>query len=321
MCSIKARFLAGFLFLSSLLGGCAGILPQTSALKDNRPADLPPKVELTSVPFFPQEEYQCGPAALAMALNAAGLNVTPESLIEQVYIPARKGSLQIEMLVAARRQGLIAYELAPQLTDVLREVAAGTPVIVLENYGFKVFPIWHYAVLVGYDLDIGEIIRRSGMKERQTMPLRVFEYVWRDENYWAMVAVPPDRVPASATETRFANAVIALERSGHVKNAHTAYNAMLKRWPDSLAGQMGRGNTAYALRDLATAESAFRRAAADHPDSAAPLNNLAQVLADRGSLNEALTTAERAVSLGGPLLSTTQATLDEIRKKTQTRIP
>ena len=84
MCSIKARFLAGFLFLSSLLSGCAIILPQTSALKEHRPAELPARAELTEVPFFPQEEYQCGPAALAMALNAAGLSVTPESLIEQV---------------------------------------------------------------------------------------------------------------------------------------------------------------------------------------------------------------------------------------------
>ncbi len=320
MCSMKARLTAGFLFLSALLSGCALILPQTSALRDQPPSELPARAELTAVPFYPQEEYQCGPAALAMVLNAAGVSVTPEALIDQVYIPARKGSLQIEMLVAARRHGLIALELAPQLTDVLREIAAGTPVIVLENYGFKVFPKWHYAVLVGYDLAESEVIRRSGTRQRQTMPFAVFEYNWKTEGHWAMVAVPPDRVPATATEARFANAVVALERSGQVKNAHTAYNAMLGRWPGSLAAQMGRGNTAYALRDLATAESAFRRAAAEHPDSPAALNNLAQVLAEKGLLQEALSAAERAVSLGGPLLSATQATLDEIRRKSATRI-
>ena len=320
MCSMKARLTAGFLFLSSLLHGCTLLLPQTSALREHPPAELPARAELTAVPFYPQEEYQCGPAALAMVLNAAGVSVTPEALIDQVYIPARQGSLQIEMLVAARRHGLIALELAPQLTDVLREIAAGTPVIVLENYGFKVFPKWHYAVLVGYDLAEGEVIRRSGTRQRQTMPFAVFEYNWKTEGHWAMVAVPPDRVPATATEARFASAVVALERSGKVKNAHTAYNAMLKRWPGSLAAQMGRGNTAYALHDLVTAESAFRRAAAEHPDSAAAHNNLAQVLAERGLLQEALTAAERAVSLGGPLLSATQATLEEIRRKSATRI-
>jgi uncharacterized protein YcbX len=54
----------------------------------------------------------------------------------------------------------------------------------------------------------------------------------------------------------------------------------------------------------------------DHPDVAAAFNNLAQVLAERANLDEALPAAERAVSLGGPLLVTTQATLAEIRSKT-----
>lgn len=311
--------MAGFLLLGALLGGCASLLPQSHALKAKPPSDLPVRTELTQVPFFPQEEYQCGPAALAMAFNAAGVAVKPESLIEQVYLPGRKGSLQIEMLVTARRNGLIPYELAPSITDALREIAAGTPVIVLENYGFRLWPVWHYAVLVGYDLEAGEIIRRSGLKQRQTMPFMVFEYVWRDEGHWAMVALPPDRVPVTATEPRFAGAVVALEKSGQVRNAHIAYNALLKRWPTSLAGLMGRGNTAYAMRDLADAESAFRLATQNHPDAVAAYNNLAHVLAERGKLDEALGAAEHAITLGGPLLKEAQATLDEIRKKTEAR--
>ena len=315
MCFEKARFLAGFLFLAVALSGCAVILPQTYALKEHRPSDLRVRAELTEVPFFAQEEYQCGPAALAMALNAAGVSVTPDALVNQVYIPARQGSLQVEMLAATRRRGLIAYELEPQLTDVLREVAAGTPVIVLENYGFRIRPLWHYAVVVGYDLEQGQMIRRSGTRQRQTMPFTVFEYVWKDDGRWAMVAVPPDRLPVTATEPRYTNAAVALEKSGQIRNAHTAYNTLLRRWPGSLAGKMGRGNTAYALKDFATAESAFRQAAQDHPDTPAAFNNLAQVLADGGRLDEAIAAAEHAVSLGGPLLPATRATLEEIRMK------
>lgn len=315
----KARFLAGFLFLSSLLSGCSLIAPQTHSLKAQPPADLPRRAELTQVPFYPQkDDYFCGPAALAMVINATGGKVTPEELVDQVYLPGRKGSLQVEMLAAARRRGLIAYELEPLVTDMLREVAAGTPAIVLENYGpFDWFPLWHYSVVVGYDLDRLEIIRRSGMRQRRPTPLPVFEKIWKHENYWAMVVVPPDRVPVTATEPRFANAVIALERIGQTGSAHIAYNAMLKRWPDSLAGHMGRGNTAYALKDLVTAESAFRRAVQAHPDTPAALNNLASLLAERGNYGEAMEFAERAVNLGGPLLAQTQATLAEIREKSE----
>ncbi len=318
MFRLKARLPAGFLFLALALSGCAVILPQTYALKEQRPSGLPLRAELTEVPFFAQEEYQCGPAALAMALNAAGVSVTPDALVNQVYIPARQGSLQVEMLAATRRRGLVAYELEPQLTDVLREVAAGTPVIVLENYGFRIRPLWHYAVVVGYDLEEGQMIRRSGVKQRQTMPFAVFEYVWKDEGRWSMVAVPPDRLPATATESRYTSAAVALEKSGQIKAAHTAYNTLLRRWPGSLAGQMGRGNTAYALKDRVTAESAFRQAVQDPPGTPAAFNNLAQVLADRGRLDEAIAAAERAVSLGGPLLPATQTTLEEIRMKAKT---
>jgi len=132
---------------------------------------------------------------------------------------------------------------------------------------------------------------------------------------------PPDRVPATASEARYASAVAALEKSGQIKSAQVAYDAMLKRWPSSLAGLMGRGNTAYALKDRVAAESAFRQAAQEHPGSVAALNNLAHVLAERGQLAEALAAAERAVSLGGPLLPSAQGTLDEIRGKTAAGAP
>jgi tetratricopeptide (TPR) repeat protein len=170
-------------------------------------------------------------------------------------------------------------------------------------------------VVVGYDLDRLEVIRRSGKRPRLPTPLPVFEKIWREEDYWAMLVLPPERVPVTATEPRYAAAVVALERSGHLKNALVAYNSLLTRWPESLTGQMGRGNVAYALHDLDTAEAAFRQATRDHPDAAAAYNNLASVLGERNKLSEALAAAEKAVSLGGPNQPAIEATLEEIRQK------
>jgi len=316
--TLKARrCLAGFLISGALLfsAGCTSLSPQTLALKEQRPAGLPPHVELEQVPFVPQEDNFCGPSALAMVLNAEGVNVSLDTLIQEVYLPGREGSLQVEMLAAVRRHGLVAYPLAPKFGDVLREVAAGTPVITLENYGFSWYPKWHYSVMIGYDLDQFEVVRRSGEKARRVVPMGIFEKVWQPGGYWAMVAMPPGRVPVTATETGYATAVVALEQAGQTRNASIAYRAMLERWPDSLSAQMGNGNTAYASHDLATAEAAFRRATVDHPDSAAAFNNLAQVLSDQGRFDAALDAAEHAVSLGGPLLPETRSTLDEIRSK------
>src|SRR5258705_9678994 len=139
----NARFIAGvFVFgLALVLSGCASIYPQTATLRDGLPEGMPKEVELKQVPFFPQAEYQCGPAALATALNAAGAKVTPEELVPQVYLPERKGSLQVEMLAAARRHGMVSYLLAPRFLDMLRELAAGNPVIV--RYNQSLFDSWH----------------------------------------------------------------------------------------------------------------------------------------------------------------------------------
>lgn len=297
------------------LTGCVS-LPQTEALRREGGAGLPPRAELDTVPFFAQEEYQCGPAALAMALNAAGIAATPDALTEQVYIPARQGSLQVEMLASARRHGLLAYELAPELKDVLAEVAAGNAVIVLQNLGLWAFhPYWHYAVVIGYDLETKQILLHSGTKARRAMAIGLFEFLWIDGRRWAMVALAPGRLPASAREASYATAAAALEQAGRIAEAHRAYEALLERWPANLVGLMGLGNTAYALGRTAEAETAFRTATAAHPLAAAAFNNLAQTLADQGKLEAALDAARKAVSLEGASLPAAKATLEEILKQ------
>lgn len=296
------------------LGGCVS-LPQTEALRESGHAGLPAQVELVDVPYYPQEDLMCGPTSLAMALNAVGVNAKVASLTEQVYLPGREGSLQIEMLAAARRNGALAYQLAPELRGVLQEVAAGTPVVALLNLsGVKLWPLWHYAVVVGYDLEREEIILRSGPDPRRVTALGFFEFLWKDGGYWAMAAVPPDRVPATAQEQPYAVAAAALELVRR-REAGQAYRALLSRWPENLIGLIGLGNVEHTEGNLAAAEAAFKRAAAAHPQSAVALNNLAQTLADLGRLAEAETTARAAVALGGATLPAAQSTLAQIVEK------
>ena len=307
-----ARLLVGVFLLC--LGACA-TPPQTRLVQDSPPASLPRHAELADVPFFAQDAYQCGPASLAMSLNAAGIAVTPETLKPELYLPDRHGSLQVEMLAATRRYGATPYQLAPELNDMLREIAAGTPVVVLQNLAFGWYPVWHYAVAIGYDLDRAEIVLRSGPEQRQVLPMRTFEYTWARSGYWAMVALPPGKIPETAEENSFIAAVSALEKIGEPERVQRTYIAALDRWPGNLSAQIGVGNTSYRMHDLTRAETAFRQAAHEHPDSVAALNNLAQTLADQARYAEALEAARRAVSLGGPLAQTAQATLADIERK------
>jgi tetratricopeptide (TPR) repeat protein len=247
-----------------------------------------------------------------MAFGAAGKPIDPEALSSQVYLPGRQGSLQVEMLAATRRNGLVAVELKPSLPDLLSEIAAGNPIIVLQNLAFDWYPVWHYAVAIGFDLNEGSIVLRSGQERRSEMAIGTFERTWARGGYWAMLALPPARAPASVSDADYLNAVARLERAGSFDAARAAYEHALQRWPGNLVALVGLGNTAYRLGDLDGAEQAFRRATLAHPLSAAAHNNLAQILMDLGRDDEALAEARIAVGLGGPLEEVSVRTLDSI---------
>lgn len=310
------RFLPGVaILLVMLLSACA---TQTRALLQDNASNLPRRVELSSVPFFPQERYQCGPATLAMALGAAGISVTPDALVSQVYVPQRAGSLQPEMLAAGRRNGAVSMLIPSRLDALLAEVAAGNPVAVLQNLSIPLSPLWHYALVIGYDLDVGDIILRSGTTKRLVMPLSTFEHTWARSNYWGMVSLPAGRLPATVEEAKVADALVAFEKSADAKTAQVAYEAATLRWPDNLSLLLGAGNTAYAAGDRLAAAAVFRQATEKHPDSAPAFNNLATVLAELGEIEQAYMAAKTAVSLGGTWHDASYATLQSIEAMRRT---
>jgi hypothetical protein len=312
----RARLIAGAFLLLAVLSGCASLVPQTMGLRDAWPTGVALRTDIADVPFFPQQEYQCGPAALATTLVQAGAPVTPEELVKLVYIPARKGSLQIEMLAASRRYSKVSYQLAPRFDDLLREVAAGNPVIVLQDLGAWPISIWHYAVVTGYDYPSGELYLRSGETKRQAVPFTIFEYTWKKSDYWAMVTMPSGKIPATATEPGYLASIRAMEPVGEPGVVIAAYAAFLARWPGNLEASIGLGNRYYALGELNEAEHVLRRAAVHHPDSVALLNNLAQTLSDRGRNDEALILVERAVRPdGGPFAAAVLETRELILRR------
>jgi hypothetical protein len=298
-------------FCGALLVALSGCAVQTAALRDAPPAGLAPSAELTRTPFFPQTDLQCGPAALATALGAVGIEVQPSALSREVFLPAREGSLQAEMLAGARRHGAVATRIPGTLEAVLREVAAGHVVLVLQNLGLGFAPLWHYAVVVGYDLPAGEVWLRSGTTQRERMPMRTFEHTWARSQHWAFVALPAGQWPVTASAGAAADAAIGFERSASPALALRAYESGLARWPGSLPLAIGLGTTAHALGDTPRAIAVFRRAGEQHGSGAAWLN-LAQLLMQTGRRGEAVSAAERA--LQDPLWAPqAQAWLDEAR--------
>ena len=300
-----------FVLAAGLLAGCAGLrkteIPQL-------PGNLPSSYELGAVPFYPQDAYQCGPATLAMALTWSGLPITPEELKDQVYTPSRKGSLQMAMVGATRRHGRIAYEIEGPHA-MFQEIAAGRPVVVLQNLGLSWLPVWHYAVVIGYDLGEEDVFLHSGETKRKVMSYYVFEKTWARSKYWGLLVLEPNQIPVLASENDYLSAVLGLEKARHYKEAVIGYQTALTRWPESLTARMGLGKSYYSSGDLKGAESAFREATERHPLSGPAYNNLAHVLLKQGRKQEALTAVQRAIELGGPMSAVYKETLQEIQSE------
>lgn len=293
------------------LAGCTLNPPRFPA---EETAGLPPQVELTQVPFFPQKQYQCGPAALATVLRNSGAEGAPDELANEVYLPGRKGSLQVELVAAARMRDRMAYEIAKDLPSLLREVAAGSPVLVMQNLGVQPIPIWHYAVVVGYDLDAGTLVLRSGTTERRVMGMRRFMSTWNRAQRWGVVVLEPGQLPAGPQLDRYVAAAAGLEAVGRLEAAGQAYARAREQWPESAWPQLGLANVSYRRGDREAAEGGYLATLALDPRNVVAHNNLAEILSDRGCVAQARVHVEQAAALakGAALEAAVAATAQHV---------
>jgi tetratricopeptide (TPR) repeat protein len=311
----KARCLAAGLYL--LLAGCAtDVRVMVSELEQESNA-----IELGDTPFYSQVTDQCGPSALATILNVSGIDVAPEALKSQVYIPGREGSLQIELLAATRGFKRIPYQIEPDAAALLDELRAGRPVLVLQNLGGKIRPVWHYAVVVGFLPAKKQFVLRSGDQKRYMVSASRFVRSWQRAEYWGIVALRPGELPSSANAARFLRSVAAIEDVGDAATAEVSFSSATERWPDNTLAWLGLGNSHYAQGELDMAEAAYRRLLKLESDHPVGLNNLAQVLADKGCFEEAadvLDSALKAADFNKEMVDIIMQTRSEIGERYST---
>ncbi len=266
-----------------LLTGCASIPASIGELPPSARA-----IELDDTPFYPQERYQCGPAALTTVLATSGATVSLEDIVDRVYLPGRQGSLQLELLAATRTEGRLPYLIDGNLAAVWRELESGRPVLVLQNLGVAAIPSWHYAVVVGIDAERGEVVLRSGTEERRVTPIRTYLHTWRRGGYWGMVVLAPDELPTAPERSRYFEAIAALEQAGRVEGAAIAWQTALDKWPGDTVALFGLANSRFAMRDYRAAEAAYRDLLEHDPTLIAARNNLALALAEQGEYDAAM---------------------------------
>jgi ABC-type bacteriocin/lantibiotic exporter with double-glycine peptidase domain len=171
------------LFLASLLA--LGVTSTPSS------ADEAEKVILLKVPFYPDQTDQCGPATLASLLSYWGKPTDPVKLRQAMYDAKLKGSLPMDLVKAARDNGLSAemVEGTPEL--IKSQVEAGRPVLVMLNMGLSALPIGHYVVVTGWDDKKKGFYAHSGGQADQFIAYKKFQKMQKTVDHWAMVAGLP----------------------------------------------------------------------------------------------------------------------------------
>lgn len=310
--SKPASLLLGGFFIT-LIQGCSSISLQSDNLLATKPAEFIQAKELAEVNFNPQLAYECGPAALATILQWQGVEVSDQDLVPQIYLPEKKGSLQVELLAATRRYEKIPYVIEKDMRALLSEVKAGNPVLVLQNLGLDWYPKWHYAVVIGYDINKDEIILRSGENKRHINSFSLFEQTWRRAKYWGFIALSKGKLPATGNAFSYLKTVAAFEELKKPKFAFDAYQAGLQRWPEDKNLLMAIGNASYSRGNVDTAAYYYRKVSVRWPKYTPALNNLAQVLFEKKELDEAENLILLAIKQDDKNKKKYKALLNEIR--------
>ncbi len=263
------------------------------------PAEFAPQgpvsQELTAVGFFPQTGFQCGPAALATLLTYRGVDVNPDQLSDQVYLPKGYGSLQIELLAASRRYQTIPY-LVDGFDDLMQQVSRGNPVLVLQRVRNWGVPAWHYAVVIGFDNVQRQVILRSGTERRRVISQKHFASTWQKGNHWGFVVLSPGSLPASPDAERYLAALINAESQLSTEQAVEAYQVAVDQWPENVAALFGLGNMQYRDGRQGAAELSWQTVLRRQHNHAGAANNLAELLAEKGEVKQAINLLSKTLS-------------------------
>lgn len=306
MPNTRELFIAALLLL--VVSGCA---------LTNQPTHVPfeETLELEGTPFFPQDKYQCGPASLAMLLGASGTKVTPGELVSRIYLPGRRGSLQLELIAASRQYHRIPYIINNNISALIAELTLGRPVLVLQNLGLDILPAYHYAVVIGM-LPPDQIVLRSGINRRLVMDVDHFLTTWNRTDSWAMIVLKPGELPAHPHPFNYLEAVSGFEKHGNLNRANEAYRAGLATWPEDPNAMIALANNYLLQSHYREADLLYRKLLKIYPEHIPAANNLADSLLQQECYPQALAlinkTVEHARRINSPLTGAALKTQQEI---------
>ncbi|MBI2400120.1 MAG: C39 family peptidase [Deltaproteobacteria bacterium] len=174
-----------FAAFAACLLGCAGhvdaVKPESAGLY------------IEGVPFFPQDEYMCGPAALASVIGYYGSSSGMKDVAVEVYSEKLKGTLPMDLLLYAKAKGFEAKYYKGSMNGLKESLTRGEPLILFLNLGYSFYPVGHYIVAVGMDQVAGVVFAHSGTEKEQAFTMKELEKSWAKTGYSTLLVRPKER--------------------------------------------------------------------------------------------------------------------------------
>jgi ABC-type bacteriocin/lantibiotic exporter with double-glycine peptidase domain len=149
-------------------------------------------VIIEEVPFFPQLDYQCGPASLAGVLSYYGDHVGPDEIAEAIYRENIRGTVSLDMVLYVRNRGFASKWYKGSTDDIIRAVDRGNPVIVMIDLGFSLARAYHYMVITGYSFK--GVIANTGTSPQKLISWEKFMSQWDKTHNWTLLITPKEAV-------------------------------------------------------------------------------------------------------------------------------
>lgn len=145
---------------------------------------------IRDVPFFPQDQYMCGPAALAGVIGFWGGSAGMDDVARGVYEEKLKGTLPMDLLIYAREKGFDASYYRGSFDDLREKISSGTPLILFLNLGYDAYPVGHYIVVVGYDDRAGVVLAHSAMNREEVFTYKRLKGYWEKTGFSTLIVRP-----------------------------------------------------------------------------------------------------------------------------------